>query len=96
MVYSSSIATAEAARATGYQPAFYLMRHSVFLVVGLVAAGIAFQFPLSVWQRYAPILFLAGAVVCCINVGMTIRMARGTRVPARGDVPLYGAAQAGE
>jgi cell division protein FtsW len=80
MVYSSSIATAEAARATGYQPAFYLMRHSVFLVIGLVAAGIAFQFPLSVWQRYAPILFMVGALLLAIvlipGIGRDVNGAR--------------------
>ena len=80
MVYSSSIATAEAARATGYQPSFYLMRHGVFLVIGLVAAGIAFQFPLSVWQRYAPILFMVGAVLLAIvlipGIGKDVNGAR--------------------
>ena len=54
MVYSASIAIAEAGRTTGYQPTYYLWRHLAFLVIGLMAAGIAFQIPLSLWQRYAP------------------------------------------
>ena len=37
MVYSASIATAEANRYTGYQPAYYLVRHGVFITVGLIA-----------------------------------------------------------
>ena len=66
MVYSASIATAEAGRFTGNQPAYYLMRHGVFLCIGLVAAAVAFQVPLTLWQRYAPHLFLIGAVLLAI------------------------------
>jgi hypothetical protein len=39
MVYSASMATAEAGRQTGNQPAYFLVRHAVFLIIGLVAAG---------------------------------------------------------
>ena len=42
MVYSASIATAEAGRFTGYQPAYYLMRHGVFITVGLLSRLFAF------------------------------------------------------
>jgi cell division protein FtsW len=47
MVYSASIAIAEAGRFTGHQPAYYLVRHGVFLCIGMVAAAVAFQVPLS-------------------------------------------------
>ncbi len=60
MVYSASIATAEASAMTGHQPAYYLIRHGVFLSVALVAAVFAFQVPLSAWQQLAPWLFVAG------------------------------------
>lgn len=60
MVYSASIAIAEAGRFTGNHPTYYLVRHGVFLAIGLVAAGIAFQVPLSTWQQIAPWLFVAG------------------------------------
>lgn len=43
MVYSASIAIAEGGRFTGYQPAYYLVRHGVFLCIGLVAAAVAFR-----------------------------------------------------
>jgi cell division protein FtsW len=80
MVYSASIAIAEAGRGTGYQSAYYLGRHAVFLVIGLAAAAIAFQFPLAVWQRYAPILFMAGAVLLAIvlipGIGKDVNGAR--------------------
>ncbi len=63
MVYSSSIAIAEGSRMTGHQPTYYLMRHAMFLTFGLLLAAIAFQFPLRLWQRSAPFLFLLGAVL---------------------------------
>jgi cell division protein FtsW len=61
MVYSASIAIAEGSRATGYQPTYYLMRHGVFTAAALVAAAVAFQVPMRVWQQAAPYLFLLGA-----------------------------------
>lgn len=63
MVYSASITTAEANRFTQYQPTYYLMRHGVFIAVGLLAGLIAFQVPVQTLQRYAPYLFLFGAAL---------------------------------
>ena len=60
MVYSSSIAIAEGGRFTGHQPAYYLIRHGVFLFVGLMAGFICFQFPMRFWEQSAPYLFCAG------------------------------------
>ena len=63
MVYSASIATAEASAHTGYRAWYFLARHAVFLAIGLVAAFFAFQVPAKVWQRGAPWLFIAGATL---------------------------------
>ena len=63
MVYSSSIATAEGSRFTGHQSAYFLVRHGVFLMVGLVAGVMAFQIPLRWWQQAAPWLFLTGVLL---------------------------------
>lgn len=80
MVYSASIATAEASRFTNNQAAFYLIRHAIFLCVGLVAAAFAFQVPLNLWQRYAPVLFMVGVVLLAIvlipGVGKEVNGAR--------------------
>ncbi len=62
MVYSSSIALAEADRATGHQSTYYLIRHSIYLVISLTAAAITFQIPTQIWQKMAPYLFLIGMV----------------------------------
>jgi cell division protein FtsW len=63
MVYSASIAMSEASAHTGNRAWYFLMRHGMFLVVGLVAAAVAFQVPVKSWQRLAPWLFIAGAVL---------------------------------
>jgi cell division protein FtsW len=63
MVYSASIATAEANKFTGYQPAYYLLRHGVYIAAGLMVGVFAFQVPVQLWQTYAPYLFLIGAAL---------------------------------
>ena len=63
MVYSASIAIAEGSRFTGHQSTYFLIRHSVFLAVGLVAGVMAFQIPLRMWQQAAPYLFVAGVLL---------------------------------
>jgi len=66
MVYSSSIAIAEAKRGiggTGGYAAYYLVRHGAYLVVGLLLGLIAFQVPMPLWQKYSLPLFLLGTVL---------------------------------
>ncbi len=60
MVYSSSIAIAEASRG---QPAYYLVRHGMFIGVGLFLGLVAFQVPLQAWQKIAPYLFVTGVLL---------------------------------
>src|SRR5690606_34050112 len=62
MVYSSSIAIAVSDRATGHQSTYYLIRHSIYLLISLSAAAITFQIPTQMWQKMAPYLFLLGIV----------------------------------
>jgi cell division protein FtsW len=62
MVYSASIATAEAKSAAS-QPAFYLIRHAMYLVIGLGVGYAALQVPIDTWQKFAPALFIIGAVL---------------------------------
>ncbi len=80
MVYSASIAIAEVGRYTGNHPTYFLVRHGVFLAIGLVAAGFAFQVPLSTWQQLSPWLFVAGFVLLALvlipGVGRDVNGAR--------------------
>jgi cell division protein FtsW len=80
MVYSSSIAMAEASRFTGGRTSYFLLRHSAFLGISLVAAMLVFQVPMASWQRLAPWLFFAGAVLLILvlipGVGREVNGAR--------------------
>lgn len=60
MVYSASIAIAEGSRVTGNNAAHYLTRHTLFVLISLVAGAMVFQIPLRLWQRAAPFLFIFG------------------------------------
>jgi len=66
MVYSASIAMAEAARHTGHQSTYFLVRHAVFVAVAVSMAAAAFQVPMRVWQRYAPVLFVFGMALLVV------------------------------
>lgn len=80
MVYSASIATAEAARNAGHQPAYFLLRHLGGLGVAVIAAALAFQVPMRAWQRAAPWLFVLGvaalALVLIPGLGREVNGAR--------------------
>jgi cell division protein FtsW len=60
MVYSASIAIAEADKAVGHNSSYYLIRQAIFLIVSLSAAFVAFNIPVAWWQKMAPYLFLLG------------------------------------
>lgn len=76
MVYSASIALAEADKMTGHQSTYFLMRHAVFVGISLAAAFAMFQVPLRFWQKMAPYLFLLGlfllALVLVPGVGRNV------------------------
>jgi len=63
MVYSASIATAEASRYTGQNPAYFLWRHGLFLGASFLVGAMVFLVPARSWQKAAPWLFLVGLVL---------------------------------
>ena len=80
MVYSASIAIAEAGRSTGQQPMYYLMRHAISLAISVTAGLIAFQIPVVTWQRFAPYLFVIGLLLITLvlipGIGREVNGAR--------------------
>ncbi|MDR1062366.1 MAG: putative lipid II flippase FtsW [Azoarcus sp.] len=68
MVYSASIATAEGSHYTGYQSDYFLIRHVLYLIVGLVTGLAAFRIPMVQWQRMAPWLFLCGVALLAVTL----------------------------
>ena len=63
MVYSSSIAMSEAEKMTGYRMHYFLMRHAIYLGIGVVAAFVTFQIPIALWQRMSLPLFIIGVIL---------------------------------
>lgn len=57
MVYSASIALPDNPRFANYASTHFVIRHGVAMFIGLVAALVAFQFPMKTWERMAPWLF---------------------------------------
>jgi len=80
MVYSASIATAEASKFTGHQQTYYLVRQTVFLLIALLAGLVIFQVPTQTWQNLAPYLFLFGVVLLLLvlipGVGKSVNGSR--------------------
>ncbi len=66
MVYSSSIAMSEAEKLSGYRAHYYLMRHAIYLTLGVIVAFITFQIPIALWQKFAPALFILGGFLLVI------------------------------
>jgi cell division protein FtsW len=63
MVYSASIAIAEADKATGHQSTYFLIRQAIYVAMGVTAAFVTFHIPVVWWQKMAPYLFLMGLVL---------------------------------
>lgn len=82
MVYSASIAMPDNPRfgRLGYSQTYFLTRHVVGLVLGFVAALLAFQIPIRTWERMAPYLFIFSLLlllaVLIPHVGRSVNGAR--------------------
>jgi cell division protein FtsW len=80
MVYSASIASAEASAHTGFRSWYFLLRHAIFVATGMGAALVAFQLPMKAWQRLAPWLFIAAfALLVLVLVPGIGRAVNGSR-----------------
>jgi cell division protein FtsW len=63
MVYSASIATAEASRYAGNNSLYFLIRHSAYTVAALLAALVVFTVPARFWQKAAPWIFVFASLL---------------------------------
>jgi len=66
MVYSASIAMAEASAHAGFRSWYFLARHAMFIGAGVLAAFVAFQVPMKAWQQLAPWIFVCGVVLLAL------------------------------
>jgi cell division protein FtsW len=66
MVYSASVALPDNPRFARYGAMHFLMRHALSIGIGFVAALLALQVPIAVWERWAPWLFVVALLLLCI------------------------------
>jgi cell division protein FtsW len=80
MVYSASIALPDNPRFADYAPTHFVMRHGIFMALGLVTALVVFQVPMRAWERWGPWLFAASLVLLALvllpSVGTMVNGAR--------------------
>ena len=63
MVYSASVAMPDNPKFARYAHTHFLMRHVLSLVVAFVVALLAFQVPVSTWEKLAPWLFVVSLIL---------------------------------
>ena len=78
MVYSATIALPDNPRLANLSHNYYALRHGMWIVLSLLVALMAFQVPMSWWERNAPWLFIGATLllVVVLLVGVRINGAR--------------------
>lgn len=66
MVYSASVAMPDNPKFSRIESTHYLLRHAFSLAVALVVAVLAFQIPMSTWEKAAPWLFVASLLMLVV------------------------------
>ncbi|MBX3637026.1 MAG: putative lipid II flippase FtsW [Rubrivivax sp.] len=63
MVYSASVALPDNPKFAAYSQTFFLQRHLVAMLIGLVAALVTLQIPIAWWEKNAPWIFVLALVL---------------------------------
>jgi cell division protein FtsW len=63
MVYSASVALPDNPRFAAYSQTYFLQRHLVAMLFGLVAALVTLQIPIAWWEKNAPWIFVLALVL---------------------------------
>ena len=66
MVYSASIAMPDNPKFSRYAHNHFLIRHILSVCLALIVAFVTFQVPLTVWEKFAPWLFIGSLVLLCL------------------------------
>ncbi|ERH53274.1 putative lipid II flippase FtsW [Pseudomonas chengduensis] len=73
-------ASSEVAAAQTGSPLYHMIRHLIYLVIGLGAAGVVLMVPMNIWQRYGWIMLLAAfallVLVLVPGIGREVNGAR--------------------
>ena len=63
MVYSASVAMPDNPKFARYTPTYFLSRHCLFVAISVMAALVAVQVPVSVWEKLSPWIFVASLLL---------------------------------
>ncbi|HSW27166.1 MAG TPA: FtsW/RodA/SpoVE family cell cycle protein, partial [Burkholderiaceae bacterium] len=85
MVYSASVALPDSPKGARLSELHFLVRHSLAITIGIVAALLALQVPIAVWEKWAPWLFVGALVLLALVLLPFIGAAKGG---ARRWIPL--------
>jgi cell division protein FtsW len=66
MVYSASVAMPDNPKFSRYTPTYFLSRHAMFMAIAVVAALVAVQVPVSLWEKLSPWIFVAALLLLVI------------------------------
>lgn len=66
MVYSASVALPDSPKFSRYAPTHFLTRHALAIGIAFVAALVTLQIPISVWEKWAPWLFVASLALLIV------------------------------
>ena len=66
MVFSASVALPDSPKGARLGELHFLTRHGLSIAIGLVAALLALQIPIAVWEKWAPWLFVGALVLLAL------------------------------
>ena len=80
MVYSASIALADGPQYRSYGNYYFIIRHAIFLALGLFVAAVAWLIPMRAWEKMAVPLFIFAVLLLVLvlipGVGREVNGAR--------------------
>ena len=66
MVYSASVALPDNPKFARYTPTYFLSRHVMFVAIAVIAALVAVQVPVSIWEKLSPWIFVVALLLLVV------------------------------
>jgi cell division protein FtsW len=66
MVYSASVALPDNPKFARYTPTYFLSRHIMFVAIAVLAALVAVQVPVAIWEKLSPWIFVVALLLLVV------------------------------
>ena len=66
MVYSASVAMPDNPKFSRYTQTYFLSRHAMFVAIAVIAALVAVQVPVSLWEKLSPWIFVIALLLLVV------------------------------